>query len=341
MNKSNSRSFRSLAFAGAASLLLASPVSHSAERAPAAAPPLRVEDGNFFFDELFQIGGRTWANQHAFIMSGARCATPHPGDNEAQVRELDFVYRQIKAQGSRKPGPNPPPPPPLPPGSVTVGVAFHVIVSSTGEGILTQGQIDDQIAVLNDSFSGQTGGANTAFRFVISSVDYTINDVWFAMSPGSAAEAQAKAALRQGSATTLNIYSANPGGGLLGWATFPNGYAQNPSNDGVVLLHSSLPGGSAAPYNLGDTATHEVGHWMGLYHTFQGGCSKTGDYVSDTSPERSAAFGCPAGRDSCRGAGPDPITNFMDYTDDDCMFLFTTGQSDRMSGQWTAYRASN
>jgi hypothetical protein len=222
-------------------------------------------------------------------------------------------------------------------GTVTIPVWVHVIRNSTGtQGNVTDAVIAEQIAVLNDSYDGSTGGVDTGFRFSLAGITRTNNSTWFAM--GSSGEAAAKAALRVGGAETLNIYTANPGGGLLGWATFPSWYSSDPDDDGVVVLYSSLPGGSAAPYNEGDTATHEVGHWLGLYHTFQGGCSKNNDYVADTAREKSAAFGCPVGRNTCAQAGVDPIENFMDYTDDDCMFEFTSGQAARMSSLYAAYR---
>jgi hypothetical protein len=221
--------------------------------------------------------------------------------------------------------------------SGTIDVYFHVINRGAGiaNGDIPQSQIDAQINVLNDAY------APWGWSFNLVSVDRTTKTTWYTMSPGSNAERQAKTALRRGTADDLNIYSANPGGGLLGWATFPSSYASRPWDDGVVILYSSVPGGSAVPYDEGDTATHEVGHWMGLYHTFQGGCAKKatgGDAVADTPAEKSPAFGCPVGRNTCRSSGLDPIENFMDYTDDACMFEFTSGQDARMDALFTTYR---
>jgi hypothetical protein len=221
----------------------------------------------------------------------------------------------------------------------TIDVYFHVINNGSGiaNGNIPDSQIAAQITVLNAAY------ASTGWQFQLVATDRTTNAAWYTMGHGSQAESQAKAALRQGTADDLNIYSANLGGGLLGWATFPSDYASSPSLDGVVILYSSVPGGSAAPYNEGDTATHEVGHWMGLYHTFQGGCNGQGDLVADTPAERSPAYGCPTGRDTCKGrkgsaSGLDPIENFMDYSDDGCMDRFTPGQDARMDAQFTTYR---
>ncbi|HQR38182.1 MAG TPA: zinc metalloprotease [Blastocatellia bacterium] len=265
------------------------------------------------------IDGTEFENQRAFINSGRRCGT-YVTD---AVLDAEAVFQAAQKRGGT--GSN------ITGG--TINVYVHVIRDNAGNGGPTTQMMNDQINVLNAAYG--TWG----WSFSVAGTTYSNNSSWYTCQPGTTAETQMKTALHQGTADDLNIYYANIGGGLLGWATFPSSYNSAPSKDGVVILTQSLPGGSASPYNLGDTATHEVGHWMGLYHTFQGGCNGQGDSVSDTPAEKSAAFGCPTGRNTCpRNAGNDPITNFMDYTDDSCMFQFTSGQDARMDSQFTTYR---
>ncbi|KAH7096609.1 metalloprotease [Auriculariales sp. MPI-PUGE-AT-0066] len=229
--------------------------------------------------------------------------------------------------------------------SPVIAVNWHVVYStnSTSGGYVPAAWITNQISVLNNDYAG------SGLSFTLASTTYTQNSTWYnnAGLTNAGAETSASVAmktkLRTGTAAALNVYTVGfTSTGLLGYATFPSDYSSQPTYDGVVILAQSLPGGSAAPYNLGRTATHEIGHWVGLYHTFQGGCvssSTGGDGVADTPAEASETFGCPTGQDSCPTlAGVDPIHNYMDYTDDDCMNQFTAGQITRLQAQVSTYR---
>ncbi|GAB3447827.1 zinc metalloprotease [Phycicoccus ginsengisoli] len=243
--------------------------------------------------------------------------------------------------------------PTLPAGSVTVPVVFHMVSdheNSPAEKARWQSLISAQMKVLNDSYSGATAAdaADTPFRFSLSKVTWSVNPAWYTVVPSKqGVEKEMKAALYEGDARTLNVYAGNIGGGLLGWAYFPKGYNNGRDYiDGVVMLDESMPGGvnpddptKAWKYGEGDTLTHEVGHWLMLEHTFAHGCAANGDWVADTAPEAMPQFNCPEGADTCPAPGLDPIHNFMDYTQDSCMNMFTPGQADRMSDAWQQFRA--
>ena len=211
-----------------------------------------------------------------------------------------------------------------------VPVWVHVVHDGT-IGNVSNADIAAQIKVLTKSLK-QHG-----FRFFRAGITRTLNKKWFRKCARSAPYRKMTKNLAVDPAKNLNIYLCNPSGGVLGFAFLPGSSVTGTARDGVVLRYSTLPNGSAAPYNLGDTGTHEIGHWLGLLHTFQGGCSD-GDKIGDTPAENSPAFGCPFGRDSCPGGGVDPILNYMDYTDDSCMNSFTPDQRDRMEQQMAAFR---
>jgi pregnancy-associated plasma protein-A len=287
--------------------------------------PGRQTDGTFVGPD-----GTVYTSQKAFVEAGRRCP----------VKNFDLTEDQIAAERSGVVTNA------LAPGSVTINTYFWIIqrdgtAGVSGTGFVSVDQINAQLNVLNIAFAGLGPGgtgANTAFRFQLAGGGYVVNSSWYNAGIGTTAEFQMKSSLRTGSFDDLNIY-LNGGAGNLGYATFPSEAAANPELDGVVIFGATLPGSDFEPYNLGDTGTHEVGHWLGLFHTFQGGCNGNGDFVSDTPAESSPAFGCAIGRDSCRNnAGVDPVTNFMDYSDDSCMFRFTTGQSTRMGTMFETFR---
>jgi hypothetical protein len=253
------------------------------------------------------------------IERGVRCGAPQ--QTREEMRAIDAEVARFIAQRGWNPGQE---------ANIQIPVRFHVIYSgSTGN--VPESQLDAQINVLNAAYAG------SGFSFVKAGTDRTNNNQWFTKCYSNE---RFKQTLAIDPANNLNIYTCKPSGGILGYAYYPSSFAESNYRHGVVLLYSSLPGGSAAPYNLGDTATHEVGHYLGLAHTFENGCNNPGDSVADTPAEASPAFGCPVGRNTCSSAGDDPIRNFMDYTDDSCMNLFSTGQVTRMQQQVATYKPS-
>ena len=248
--------------------------------------------------------------------------------------------------GQREPSgwKNPPideaPTSPRPGFRASIPVRFHVFTDGA-EGRLSEQDLRRQVSVLNTGFAGREGGFDTGFAFTYAGADYTDNATWFSeLNPGTSVERAAKAATHVGDASTLNVWTTD-GPTYLGFATFPSWYKRSPQLDGVVLDYKSFVGGAFGDsFSLGKTATHEVGHWLGLLHTFQGGCNANGDYVDDTPAELTPTSGCPAGKNTCSAPGDDPVHNYMDYSFDSCYDQFTGGQGKRMVDQWTYFRAA-
>jgi len=253
---------------------------------------------------------------------------------DAREPDLGQVHEDLPAEAKGKASSN---------FSVTVPVYFHVVTDGA-TGALADRHIAAQINVLNNTFAGREGGANTGFIFELAAVTRTDNADWFNAKPGGTHEHTMKRTLHQGGPNALNFYSTTASA-YLGWAYLPE-ILTKPGQaylDGVVVDWESLPRTSTTykgEYDEGKTGTHEVGHWLNLEHTFYGGCSEHGDYVDDTPPQKIPTRECPEGKDTCREPGLDPIHNYMDYSFDSCYTEFTPGQGQRMRDAWLYYRAA-
>lgn len=219
-----------------------------------------------------------------------------------------------------------------------IDTRVHIVVSDDGTnmGDVSQATVDKQLQALNDAYSTSSEEARIKWVFKVSEVTRTVGPDLC----DQANEAAIKAKLRKGGPGSLNLYITDLSAcGLLGYSSWPWDVAKKGlTMDGVVIHYDTLPGGQYRPYNLGRTSIHEIGHWLGLYHTFQNGCNGAGDAVQDTPFCASPSEGCPVNRDTCPQPGADPVRNFMDYSDDSCMRAFSVGQHQRIEQMWKQYR---
>lgn len=223
-----------------------------------------------------------------------------------------------------------------------IPVWWHVIHRSDGVGNVSDSAIESQMAALNEDYRAKAGtkGANgydVRIQFILAGIDRTVNDEWFTDS--GADEYSYKTSLAKDPNTFLNIYT-NDASGYLGYAYFPQGSAGY-WWDGIVLLWESVGGrdNGFSVYDQGRTLVHEMGHYLGLYHTFQGGCANryySGDLIVDTNAEAAPNYDGSVPVSSC--GSPDPIHNYMDYVMDSYMWEFTREQSNRAVCSLVNYR---
>lgn len=230
---------------------------------------------------------------------------------------------------------------------VTIPVVFHILYNTAAENI-SEAQIMSQLDILNEDFRRLNAdqddvwpqAADSQIEFCLASRDPQGNPtdgiLRVSTNVSSFGANDAMKFSSQGGSDAwpasdyMNFWVCDLGSNLLGYAQFPGGPS---ATDGIVCNYTATgnTGTAQAPFNLGRTATHEVGHYLNLRHIWgDGGCGQD-DFVADTPEDNSANYGCAIGSSSCVSGTSAMVQNYMDYSDDDCMNLFTQGQSDRMN----------
>jgi hypothetical protein len=236
-------------------------------------------------------------------------------------------------------------------GIVEIPVVFNVLYRTAAQNV-SLAQLQSQIDVLNEDYGATNADHNLTstyntvkagdigVRFVLDAVNRrsTTKTSW---TTNDAMKKSASGIAPTSPTTKLNIWVCNMGGGILGYAQFPGGAA---ATDGVVLDDNATgrTGTAAAPFNKGRTATHEVGHWMNLRHIW-GDATCGNDQVGDTPLHNTANYGCPAAghKSTCTGTPVEMTMNYMDYSDDACMYMFSVGQRSRMLAVFASGGARN
>jgi len=263
------------------------------------------------------------------LQATTQARLPDTAPPDAFAAGLDQAFRQFQTRTSARTqlGATSP---------LQINLIFHVLSGAGAEGNLSNAILHEQLDVLNAAY------ASAGLHFNLSEVRRYPDSVYFlgGCFPTTEQGIEMKSKLAVDPAHVVNIYFCKLDLPFIaGYGTLPNEFAENDPQHGVIVDYGTLPG-SAAPLDMGHTLVHELGHYFGLLHTFQGGCVEPGDSVDDTPAEASPAYGCQLGRDSCTQAGVDPVDNFMDYSDDRCTDKFTALQATRMHASIAAYRPS-
>lgn len=218
--------------------------------------------------------------------------------------------------------------------TIYISLYIHVVLTNANKDMVTQEMVTTQAAELNAAYKPYN------IQFLLKNADFTVNDAWSIGASGDDDIAM-KSALRQGTYVDLNIYfQSDMANVILRKCTLPTTVSKGSSPslyvvDGCNVAADTMPNRPVYGFNMGKTAVHETGHWLGLLHTFEGySCTGTGDFVSDTPAESQSTDGCPTSpwKNSCAGQRPglDPIHNYMDYSTDACYVRFAPGQVTRM-----------